>query len=139
MSATCESLHTLESNAAVRSNTIPRSGSTSSNRKQLLALLTGNIAYNQKLIEATAAALPEVPQGGAIAKTLHTNSVLFDHYLANTRTQLTHTANPTAIAATTVERTKQLGMTFIHLDQQYRSTQLDATIDQTPLCELVHG
>lgn len=136
MNSTCGSIKLLEFDAlagqAQLVATPTRSGLTS-----LLTRLDSDAA---RVGTATAKPLPAIAQGGAIATLLHANAAGIRSYVDGRRTALSHKS--LAIATTTsalAARSRALGAAFIHLDASYPSPQLTATIDQAPLCALVHG
>lgn len=143
MSAVCTSLKSLEYDAAATVATEPRA--TAGARMQLLAQLVRVGSDANTLVEATSRPLPGAPQGASIAASLHSGGVAFRGVL-NAGQALVRRAAIAQLQAKAATLTAQLrtrsialGTTFIHLGQRFPSAQLDATIDQTPTCALVHG
>jgi len=114
-------------------------------RKQLLAQLVLVTGDTKTLVTTTSKALPETPQGATIAALLHRGAVSFQSALVAGQAGLQRVSDAglgaQAIALTTrlTRASVVIGTTFIHLGQHYPSSQLEATINQTPSCALVHG
>ncbi|HLX19945.1 MAG TPA: hypothetical protein VKR23_07315 [Gaiellaceae bacterium] len=137
------SLKSLEYDAAATTTTNPRTSSAA--RAHLLSELLKVSGDAAALVDATSQPLPETPQGASIASTLHSGGVAFSGVLRAGQDAVRRVAI-SQLQAKTVSLTAQLrvgsvalGTTFIHLGQRFPSAELDATIDQTPTCALVHG
>ena len=143
MNTTCMSLKSLEYDTAAISSTAP--WTTEGARRQLLAQLLRVAADTHTFVSTVRTPLPDTPEGASIAAALYRGSVAFSGTLAAGQTAVRRVALSQLVAKATPLTTKlrkqgvALGATFIHLDQRYPSAQLDATIDQTPTCALVHG
>lgn len=143
MSAVCTSLKSLEYDAAATVGTTPRIPADA--RTQLLAQLVRVGGDAEMLVDATSRPLPGAPHGTSIAASLHGGAVAFRRALIADQA-LVRRAGVGLLQARTATLTTQLrtqtvalGTTFIHLGRRFPSAQLDATIDQTPTCALVHG
>jgi hypothetical protein len=105
-------------------------------RATLKALLGMSTVDGKTLLAATGSAPRALPHGDAIAALLHGQAATFLRYVAAHRSSGTTNA---ALARALAARTKAIGATFVHLARSYPSTELDAAIDQSPTCALVHG
>lgn len=143
MSTVCTSLKSLEYDAAATVTTDPRT--TAGARAQLLAQLLRLGGDADTLVAATSRPLPGTPQGTSIAATLLSGGVAFRAVLTAGQALVRRVAisqlraKTATLTAQLRTRSISLGTTFIHLGQLFPSAQLNATIDQTPTCALVHG
>ncbi|HZQ80521.1 MAG TPA: hypothetical protein VFB25_00940 [Gaiellaceae bacterium] len=136
MNATCGSIKLLEFDALAGQAKLDVSPSHGG----LANLLARADADAARVGTATAKPLPEIPQGAQIASSLHASAAAFRSYVDGRRAVLLHKslavgATSSAVAA----RSRALGAAFIRIDATYPSPQFTATIDQAPLCALVHG
>jgi hypothetical protein len=143
MADMCTSLKSLEYDSAAAGRIKLTNPAVA--RKQLLAQLLLVTGDAKTLVSTTSRALPGTPQGATIATLLHRGAVAFQAALVAGQAALNRASDAqlgpqaTALAARLNRQSVVLGTTFIHLGQHYPSSQLDATINQTPACALVHG
>jgi hypothetical protein len=143
MSSTCTSLKSLEFDSEAAGHIAASSPTLM--RKQLLAQLLVVTADANTLLSTTSHVLPGIPQGANIAALLHRGAVTVSEALVAEQALVRRVdgselaGRATALTARLSDESVGLGTTFVHLGGRYPSAQLDATMDQTPTCALVHA
>lgn len=130
LAGTCGSLVALQHDAG-----LARVAPTPAASRTVAAAIEADLAALQR----TAATVPAVPAGGAIAARLSDAVLTATRSIAGRGRQVTTFGAARAYASTVDGASRTLASAFLRLVSGNGSPSLDRAFEQVPACEVVHG